>query len=218
MKKIFFVCLICAAVSLTGCSINSSLNSIVNLSVAKNAVQNYYESGEYDRECAKIIDGAIEHISKIKIDPKSAVVFDIDETALSNYQYTKSIGFGYIPKLWDEWMHEGRAPAIKETKRFYDYLISKNIRVIFLTGRDESFREATRKNLIEQGYAKFDTLIMCSKSELQLPSAQFKTTKRNELAAKGYNIIACIGDQAGDLAGGNTGYKIKLPNYLYLLD
>ena len=218
MKKIFFVCLISAVISLTGCSTNFSTSRIVNLGVAKNAVQKYYESGEYDQECSKIIDGAIEHINKIKISPKSVVVFDIDETALSNYQYTKSIGFGYIPKLWDEWMHEGRAPAIKETKRFYDYLISKNIHVIFLTGRDESVREATRKNLIEQGYAKFDTLIMCSKNELQLPSAQFKTTKRNELAAKGYDIIACIGDQTGDLVGGNTGYKIKLPDYLYLLD
>jgi len=35
---------------------------------------------------------------------------------------------------------------------------------------------------------------------------------------KGYEIIANIGDQWSDLVGGNSGYKIKLPNYLYLID
>ena len=217
MKKMKLVFVLVAAVLLTYCSSEQTIQ-IPNLGAAKNAVQIYYESGGFDRECAKIIDDAIDQLDGIKLTGKPAVVFDIDETALSNYEYTKEIGFGYFYKLWDEWQQKGIAPAIKDTKRFYDYLLSKNIHVIFITGRYSEVGKATKRNLIEQGYAKFDTLIIRSGNERKIPAAEWKAAKREELASKGYNIIACIGDQWSDLAGGNTGIKIKLPNYLYLLD
>jgi acid phosphatase len=203
---------------LTGCSSTAPALKIMNLGAAKNAVQGYYESGEFDRECSKIIDDAISHLNSEKVTNRSAVVFDIDETALSNYEQTKSIGFGYINKMWIDYIQQAKAPAIKETKRFYDYLVSRNIHVIFLTGRTEDLYEATKRNLIGQGYTLFDTLIVRSAAERKIPAAEFKTLKREELVKKGYDIIACIGDQWSDLVGGNTGYKIKLPNYLYLID
>ncbi|MCX6169514.1 MAG: HAD family acid phosphatase [Ignavibacteriales bacterium] len=191
---------------------------LVNLGAAKKTVQEYYESGSHDRECSKIIDDAISYLNKTKISEKSVVVFDIDETALSNYQYTKEIGFGYIYKSWNDWQQKGIAPAIKSTKRLYDYLISKNIHVVFLSGREAEMLDPTRKNLIEQGYTKFDTLIVRSESERKLSTVSFKSQKRNELVRKGYEIIASVGDQPDDFAGGNSGYEIKLPNYLYILD
>jgi acid phosphatase len=203
---------------LAGCTSTDPTLKVMNLGAAKNVVQAYYESGEFDRECEKIIDSAIDQIDGMKLSGKSAVVFDIDETALSNYEYTKEIGFGYVYKLWNEWQQKGIAPAIKDTKRFYDYLISKNIYIIFISGRNTDVGEATKKNLIEQGYTKFDALILRSDNENKIPTAEWKATKRKELISKGYNIIACIGDQESDLAGGNTGIKIKLPSYLYLLD
>lgn len=218
MRKLIFQSIILAAFLFISCTSTNPTLQIMNLGAAKNAVQAYYESGEFDSECAKIIDDAIDQIDGINLSGKSAVVFDIDETALSNYEYTKEIGFGYVDKLWNEWQQKGIAPAIKDTKRFYDYLLSKNIHVIFVTGRYAEVCEATKRNLIEQGYAKFDTLIIRSDNERKIPAAEWKAAKREELVSKGYNIIACIGDQWSDLAGGNTGIKIKLPGYLYLLD
>ncbi len=202
----------------TSCVTSDKTFQIMNLGDAKKIVQEYYESGNFDLECSKIIDRAISHLNEIKINGKSVVVFDIDETALSNYQYTKEIGFGYIYKSWNDWQLKGTAPAIKNSKRLYDYLISKNIHVVFLTGREAEMREATRRNLIEQGYTKFDTLIVRSEAERNLSAASFKLQKRNELVKNGYDIIASVGDQQSDFEGGNTGYEIKLPNYLYLLD
>lgn len=213
----FFYLLLILFLSIS-CNSSDPAIKIINLDAAKNAVQNYYESGLYDYECSKIIDDAIKHINKINTNEHSAVVFDIDETALSNYEHTKSIGFGFVMQLWNNWIKEGKAKAIKETKRFYDFLISKNIRVIFISGRYEELRDATIKNLIEQGYTKFDTVITRTKEEHNIPAAEFKAKKREELVKKGYEIIANIGDQWSDLVGGNSGYKIKLPNYLYLID
>jgi acid phosphatase len=191
---------------------------LVTLGEVKDAVQKYYDSGQYDSECKKIIDDAIEHINKMTLNDKSVVVFDVDETSLSNYDLTKSIGFGYIQNLWHESILSAKLPAIKETKRFYDYLVSKSIHVIFLTGRFSEVHDATKNNLIEQGYTKFDTLIVRQPDETKIPAAEFKETKRKILTEKGYVIIACIGDQMTDLFGSNTGYKIKLPNYLYSIE
>jgi len=204
MRKLIFLSIILAALLFISCTSTNPTLQIMNLGAAKNAVQAYYESGAFGRECSRIIDDAIDQIDGINLSGKSAVVFDIDETALSNYEYTKEIGFGYVYKLWNEWQQKGIAPAIKDTKRFYDYLVLKNIHVIFITGRYAEVGEATKRNLIEQGYVKFDTLIIRSDSERKILAAEWKAAKREELVSKGYNIIACIGDQWSDLVGGNT--------------
>ena len=201
----------------TGCSTQSPF-ILENLDTAKKLVQNYYESGQFDNECKEVIDDAIAKIEQLTIDDKSVVVFDVDETALSNYRHTKEIGFGFVSSLWHQWMLKADGTAIPQTKRFYDWLISKNIRVIFVTGRYQEVKEATRKNLINQGFVKFDTLIVRKPSEQKIPAAEYKAQKRDELTKEGYNIIASIGDQWSDLVGGNAGIKIKLPNYLYLID
>ncbi len=217
MKNLMLVFVLVSFFAFISCSSAPTLQ-IINLDAAKNAVQGYYESGAFERECERIIDDAINRLETIPLKKNMTVVFDIDETALSNYDHTKEIGFGYVPKLWTEWLLKADAKAIPQTKRFYDWLISKNIGVIFLTGRYEETRDATIKNLFDQGYTKFDTLIVRRNDERTIPAAKFKALKREELVMKGYEIIACIGDQWSDLIGGNTGYKIKLPNYLYLID
>lgn len=218
MKSLRIYTTILIAIFVTSCATTDQRLHIINLGDAKKMVQEYYESGAYDRECSKIINDAIGYLDKKKISEKSVVIFDIDETALSNYQYTKEIGFGYIYKSWNDWQLKGTAPAIANSKRLYDYLISRNVHVVFLSGRETEMREATKRNLIEQGYTKFDTLIVRSKAERNLSAASFKLLKRNELVKNGYDIIASVGDQQSDFEGGNTGYEIKLPNYLYLLD
>ncbi|MBI1939218.1 MAG: HAD family acid phosphatase [Ignavibacteriales bacterium] len=213
-----FLALITIAVLFNNCNSVSTPQSLMNLSEAKILVQNYYETGAFDAECKQIFDDAITQIEKIKLSDSSAVIFDIDETALSNYDLTKEIGFGFRPDIWDAWLQKAAAKAIPQTKKFYDWLVSKNIRVIFLTGRSEKEREATAKNLYKEGYTKYDTLIVRSPDEKKIPAAEFKAGKRTQLTRKGYKIIACIGDQWSDLVGGNAGIKIKLPNYLYIID
>ena len=191
---------------------------LMNLGVIKKIVQNYYDSNIYEDECKKIIDGAIEHIDGLELPDRPTVIFDIDETALSNYEHIKEIDFGYYYDIWLEWLKKADAIAIPETKRLYAYLITRNIHVVFISGRNSDSYEATLKNLIDQGYTKFDSVIVRKEDERNFSAVEFKSAKRKELSTNGYNIIANIGDQASDLFGGNSGYKIKLPNYLYVID
>jgi len=217
LKNKNFLLVVLSINFLIGCS-NSEYNKILNLGEAKKIVQKYYESSNYEKECKEIIDEAIKHLDKIRLPEKPIVIFDIDETALSNYDHIKEIDFGYYYDIWLEWLKKSDAVAIPQTKRFYDYLIARNVGIVFISGRNYDSYDATLKNLINQGYTRFDTVIVRKDNERDLTASEFKLNKRKELAQKGFNIIANIGDQLSDFQGGYSGYVIKLPNYLYLID
>jgi predicted secreted acid phosphatase len=210
MKRIVLLVLTIGIFS--GCS-----SSLQNLSVSKKEVSIYYESGAYNKELKEIINSAISDLKGIDVHDSTAVVFDVDETSLSNYSLIKSLDFGYIPKLWDEWVLQARAPAIGPVKDLYDVLISRKIKIIFLTGRKPEEYDATYKNLVEAGYTKFDTLIVRNPDMSNASAANYKRIERIVLNAMGYKIAACVGDQDSDFIGENTGIMIKLPNYLYTI-
>ena len=195
-----------------GCS---SSTEIINLDIAKKLVQNYYENGSYDSECRKILNKAKEEIAALTLENSSTVIFDIDDTALSNYEYTKELGFGYNYSTYQQWINDCKFKPIPQVKDFYNWLLSKKTKIVFLTGRYHESLSATRKNLINAGFTSFDTLIVRNVEEKKLPAAEYKAAKREELTNRGYKIIAGIGDQASDFKGNYVGIKIKLPNFLY---
>jgi acid phosphatase len=190
----------------------------VNLQLAKKDVMSYYESNKYSNDLKKIISNAEDEINKLELKTNSAVVFDVDETSLSNYESLKKIYFGYDPIKWDNWINEAKAPAIPEVKQFYDFLIMKKVKVIFLSSRKGSQYDVTYRNLKQAGYLEFDTLILKSNSDSNPTSLAFKSRQRELLTQKGYDIIADIGDQESDLEGSDHGIQIKLPNYLYIIE
>ena len=198
---------------LIGCS-----SGIENLTVAKKKVQNYYESGMYNTDVKKVIQNAEKKIEKLKLPSNPTVVFDVDATVLSGYEYAKELGFGYSWNSWNKWVMQSKAGAIKPVEKFYEYLVGRHIKIVFLTGRTKEQCSATRLNLVKAGYKKFDTLICRNINELKISTFKFKQNHRKLLTEKGFNIIACIGDQETDIEGKYTGIKIKIPNYLYILN
>lgn len=188
-----------------------------NLTVAKDEVIKYHESGEYEKELSQIVKNGINEFENLHAGKKSAVIFDIDETALSNYEYSKEYDFGYVSDLWDKWIEEAKAPAIKGVKYLYDFLVSDGFKIIFLTGRKDYQYNATYRNLINAGYTKFDTIIVRKPTEYEETAADYKSKKRTELVQQGYDIVGDIGDQISDLTGPYTGIKVKIPNYQYLI-
>lgn len=190
----------------------------LNLAIAKIDVMEYYESGEFDKELKCIIEDALNYFKDREINNNSVVIFDVDETALSNYKINKELDFGYVPEIWDEWIQEAMAPAIPHVKNLYDFLVEKNIRIIFLTGRKYYQSASTSINLKREGYTFFDTLITRNENEYKLTALEYKSKKRIELTKNGYNIIGTIGDQWSDLKGEYHGYQLKIPNYIYLIE
>jgi acid phosphatase len=215
MKKLSSILFLLFAISMIAHAQNSGM--IVNLNDAKKAVKDYYTSGRYDREIEKNIDEALINLSQIELSKNSAFIFDIDETALSNWFHEISYDFGYIKKYWDEWVDSAKAPAIPQVKRFYDSLVAKKINILFITGRNQMQYKQTYNNLIKVGYTQIDTLICKSVDFTGKKAIDYKSLKRKELSAK-YKIIGSIGDQWSDLDGGWTILKVKIPNYMYFIE
>ena len=210
MKKILIVI---SLLYVSACS-----PGLENLQYYKKEVAKYYESGKYGLEAREIIEDALDKIKDAPSVINPAVVFDVDETTLSNYKYIKKISFGYIHSDWEKWMSKAQAKAILQTKYLYDYLVEHNYKIIVLTARSEEQYDATYKNLVDEGYTQIDTLICRPLKDTKIPSSLFKERERKKLTESGYNIVACVGDQESDIWGEDTGIKVKLPNLMYIVN
>ncbi|MCU7495233.1 MAG: hypothetical protein HF314_09530 [Ignavibacteria bacterium] len=215
VRTISYLPAIIFAAFLAGCSSGPGLE---NLETAKSEVRLYYDSGRYDKELQEVVSEAMDDFEKVEVHDSSAVVFDVDETVLSNYPAIKKLDFGFVPDIWNQWILEAKAPAIEEVRNLYNYLVARKFHIIFLTGRTLAQYEATYKNLKEAGFTTFDTLIVRSGKMSDAPAENFKNIERIVLSDMGYKIEGCVGDQWSDLKGQYTGIKVKLPNFLYMVD
>jgi len=197
--------------------VQSCATTPINLGIAKEELIKYHDSGRYDKDVAAAVNKAIEEFKSIKVKNNSLVVFDIDETSLSNYEINKELDFGYVKDLWNKWIQTAKAPAIKEVRKLYNYLIDRGVKVAFVTGRYSYQYNATYKNLVDAGYKNFDTLIVRTNNEDSLTAEQYKSKIRTELTQKGYDIIGVVGDQYSDLNGPDHGIQVKIPNYMYII-
>lgn len=191
----------------------------MNLTEAKKAITDYYDSGCFDLEIDEVIDKAIEYFKNFDISNinNPTVIFDIDDSVLSTYPHQKETKFGYIQDIFHKWVLQGDAPMIHGTKRLFDFLLSHGYKVIFLTGRFKSEREATVRNLAQHGFAGFEKLVTRNGDNRKTKASIYKPAERAKLAKEGYTIVGSVGDQWSDMVGDNIGHAVKLPNYFYTI-
>ena len=91
---------------------------------------------------------------------------------------------------------------------------SKGVAVFFITGRPENERAATEDNLHKTGYEGWSGLALRPVGDSSA-AAVFKTAERKKIAEQGFTIIANVGDQPSDLAGGYSERTFLLPNPFY---
>ncbi|XP_075265408.1 uncharacterized protein LOC142357751 [Convolutriloba macropyga] len=177
------------------------------------AIKAYLTDGRYMADVETVASEALALLQDIKApDTDQVLVFDIDETVLSNMKEFERMKFGKKPydARWErEWMPECACSGI--------------------TGRDEMARDSTERNLKNEGFG-----VQCSepRSEetpcyLQLDlrnetdkraASVYKPERRGFLQEDGYTLLASFGDQWSDLTGPNNAKaNFKLPNPMYYL-
>ena len=179
----------------------------------------YHDSGEYEWRIREVANAAREYLQEragnASSQDKLAAVFDIDETALSNWQAMADCGFcAYTVQA--ELYSNAHDPAITPVLELFNAAKKRGVAVFFLTGRPNTQRDLTIKNLNEVGYAGWTDLIMRPQGD-HSPARVFKPQERQRIEDKGYHIILNIGDQASDLAGCCAERVFKLPNPFYLV-
>jgi acid phosphatase len=130
---------------------------------AQRAVEQYIGGGKYDADVASVVAGArtwLEERSKTAAKP--AIVLDIDETSLSNWPAYRVNGWVRIttggcdlqqgPCGLRAWQAMAQSKAIAPTLELARRARELGVAVFFITGRPENLREATERNLEDQGY------------------------------------------------------------------
>ncbi|MFC1845544.1 HAD family acid phosphatase [Candidatus Dependentiae bacterium] len=177
----------------------------------------YYESGQHEQEMRDALNKAWQELEQIPVTENATIVIDIDETALSSYEYFKANNWQKgSEELFNAWKMLKRAKAFAPTQEFYQKAIEKGFKIVFISCRGVQQYQQAYENLCEQGYTIFEEIILRSPEEqAQLFSSEafssYKAHRRQQLVDEGYDIVACVGDQWSDLEGGNTGLKIKVP-------
>ncbi|HEY7620043.1 MAG TPA: HAD family acid phosphatase [Solirubrobacteraceae bacterium] len=180
------------------------------------ALRQFHDSGVYDTELAQIDDLADTYVAH-RFGRRLALVLDIDETSLSNYTAINADNFTFGPQSQAEATNE-IGVAIQPTLDLYNLAKAKRIKVFFITGRRENTREHTTHNLNREGYTGFtDAQLILKPQDSTATTVQYKSGARAAIEQQGYHIIANVGDQYSDLAGGHEDIGFKLPNPFYFL-
>lgn len=195
-----------------------------NLTLVKNEVKQYHLSGLYQKELTQVIQNAEQYIAEQVLKnqqqehkQKLAIVLDIDETSLSNYQHMLKRDFTGTHKQFHADNMRADAAVIEPTLALYKKALNQGIAVFFVTGRPKSELEATRKNLTTAGYTQWSGIYLRPQAYSHHSIIPFKSNTRKTITEKGYTIIASIGDQYSDLKGGYAQKGFKLPNPYYYL-
>jgi acid phosphatase len=205
----------------------TATNQPANVGDVKRAARAYHDSGAYARDLAVVATEARSWLNQRAPQVnRPALVLDIDETALSNWEVIQRDDFGRIiggpcqalpegPCGWAAWDLLGRDPALEPTLRLFQHARASGVSVFFITGRPEAQRAATERNLRTAGYDGYEHLFMVPNGRSYGSAVEFKTPVRAGIERRGHTIIANIGDQPSDLKGGSAERSFLLPNPFY---
>ena len=206
-----------AALATAGCA--TATREPPNIQPLKMKIRAYVDSGDYQRDIVAVAARARTWVEDraAKGGEKLTVVLDFDETLISNWPLISAQDFGFVVREWNRWVEEAKAPAIESVRDVYRAARRRGVNVIVVTGRAESVRAGTERNLRAIDCVDYAELI-CKPDDQKGTSAAFKTAVRKKLAAAGWTIIANIGDQDSDLVGGYAEQTFKLPSPFYLTE
>ena len=190
-------------------STDAAAERIPNLRTLKKELRAYHDCtctcGCYAHDIDKQADRAIVYLRQRAAHrrpaEKLALILDVDETMLSNYQQLLDADFGYVPSDFTAWVETAKAPAISGTLRLYKEAQRLGVSIFIITGRPESQRAATELDLHQQGYDGWQQLAMRPDVHASGTTGQFKASVRGQIAATGYTLALSVGDQWSDLKG-----------------
>lgn len=204
----------------------ASAERIQNLDDLKAQLRQYHEctckcgcyAKDLDRQAEQAIDFLRVRAAQRIPQEKLALVLDIDETTLFNYEEMQKVDFAYDSKVFSAWVETAKAPAIPGTLRLYREAQRLGVRVFFITGRPDAQRAATERNLRSQGFQNWQELTMRSPAQAKEATPAYKSAARAAIQAQGYKIVLNVGDQWSDLKGQpEAEFSVKYPDPFYFI-
>ncbi len=143
-----------AVAALSGCA-GPNASESVNVGDAKIAARDFHRSGAYERELTVVAAQATSWMREAAPGSRRpALVLDVDETALSNWEVIQANDFGRFatgpcalpegPCGWAAWDQLGRSAPLPPTVELAQTAGELGVAVFFVTGRPESQRAGPR--------------------------------------------------------------------------
>jgi predicted secreted acid phosphatase len=176
---------------------------------------------------------------------KKAIVLDVDDTTLLNWNYEIASNWDYNPTTNAEFVTDQKFPAVFGMTDLVRSAQQMGYAIFFVTGRPAAQEPATLGNLASDGVgidAGYPTPTALPNGEDGLftkpdPAAypdylraacaddpggkcttiHYKAATRAHIESLGYDIVLDLGDQDSDLKGGYADHTVKLPNPNYYL-
>lgn len=182
----------------------------------------YHDSGQYYHDLSSVIKKATYYLQfrivqnqRVSHHRKLAIVMDVDETALSNYNNLLKLDFSVDAKKMKMIERKANDPSIPFTLALFNYAKEHDVTIFFITSRDQTLKEATKLNLSHAGYQDWDVIYFKPSNYHKMSTQPYYASKRSEVTDHGYDIIMNIGNQNRSLTGGNSDTTFKLPNPFY---
>jgi len=192
-----------------------------NLTLEKWAATEYHQSGRYLAQFSIVAEDArnyLRHrVANSRPGEKLAVVFDIDETLLSNWPFLEQYDYSFASPLVNRWLGEARSWPLEPALALYREAVALRVPVFLITGRHPSLRAATVGNLKRVNVTQVQGLYLRPAEDPNVSVIPFKSGARQAITDQGYRIILNIGDQWSDLEGGFAERRFKLPNPFYYI-
>jgi len=194
-------------------------------------IKEYHNTGRWENDIAAIAGQARASINSwVKSNCKTSsagkvsgckptVVFDIDDTLVSFYPYYNEVqtDWRYNKETFREFWSQCKPPPIEPIKTLYNELVAQGIPIVLISGREATLKEETLTCLAKDGYPAPSAMYLRNPDQKQ-PAAELKAEYRAQIEKQGNVIVANIGDQQADIAGGHQRKAFLVPNPMYRLE
>lgn len=125
-----------------------------------------------------------------------AVVLDLDETVLDNGGFQAAMvraGLAYDQKLWERWEaeHADEVRLVPGAKEFLTRAADLGVVAVYISNRNEKYRESTKSALARLGIAVPD-------HQLLLSDGTSDKTARRTKAREMFDVVLLVGDNLRD--------------------
>jgi len=195
-------------------------------------VSYYYEGGTYARDRDDVVSSARQWINgRLRslcggVTPATlrkcrvAVAFDIDDTLLSAWTYSRSTNppLTWSSSTWTAYVESCGYTPNTTVINLLNGLRARGVHVAIISAGSASTRAYSEACLRQNGVKGWSSITYRGPEDAALQFAVFKARARSAVEKKGYRIIASIGDQVSDMSWGHTERGFLLPNLMSYLN
>jgi len=204
---------------------------IPNLTLVKDQIRDYYgdwvdaegrhrysPDSQWTRDVTRVCGRAHRFLARRLAEPVTdpVLILDIDDTALTTYEYQANTGFGHR-------QNREVLPAVEPVRDLARYAHERGVAIFFITERRVHRFEDSMANLLAAGFPRPVDIYLRAVEPPYPPylcepgcrTVVYKSGARAYIESLGHTILANIGDQHSDLDGGYAERVFKLPNPMY---